>query len=143
MPALGDADLDPHLLLWDIRRTVPTHRWPTGRCVVAVRFSDVEAGATRWWIVVCDGEIDVCDVDPGHPVTVTLTTTLRVLTRIWRGDVLWLSAIRHRDVTLDGPALVRREVPSWFGVPPWRAFVRCYSTLAQAAGRPAAVPSTE
>ena len=25
---LGEDDLDPHLLLWDIRRTVPVDRWP-------------------------------------------------------------------------------------------------------------------
>ncbi|NED63797.1 transcriptional regulator, partial [Streptomyces sp. SID10244] len=28
---LGDADLDPHLLMWDIHRTVPIDRWPRRR----------------------------------------------------------------------------------------------------------------
>ena len=32
---LGEADLDPHLLLWDMRRTVRVDHWPRARTVVA------------------------------------------------------------------------------------------------------------
>src|ERR1700712_1290160 len=28
---LGEADLDPHLLMWDIKRTVPVDEWPRSR----------------------------------------------------------------------------------------------------------------
>ncbi|HEX2704770.1 MAG TPA: hypothetical protein VHM65_03355, partial [Candidatus Lustribacter sp.] len=34
---IGDEDLDPHLLMWDMRRTVPVHTWPRSRTVVSVR----------------------------------------------------------------------------------------------------------
>lgn len=66
---LGAEDLDPHLLLWDMKRSVPGDRWPPGRTVVARTFCDVETRAAHWWICVRDGEVDICDHDPGYEVT--------------------------------------------------------------------------
>lgn len=82
---LGEEDLDPHLLLWDVRRTVPLDRWPRTKTVVAFEFDDVAGRDGRWWLVVSADEVDVCDVDPGFEVDVTVRTGLRALTRIWRG----------------------------------------------------------
>lgn len=110
---LGDDDLDPHLLMWDIRRTIPVDKWPRVRTTVAVRFLDVAPADRHWWVVVAGGEADICDVDPGYQVDVDVQTTLRVLTRIWRGELSWVHAIGHGSVVADGPA--RRELPTWFG----------------------------
>ena len=44
---LGEDDLDPHLLLWDIRRTVPLDAWPRRRTVVRVRVHRPAAPAPR------------------------------------------------------------------------------------------------
>jgi DNA-binding HxlR family transcriptional regulator len=35
MPELGDRDLDPHLLMWDIHRKVPVDAWPRARTALA------------------------------------------------------------------------------------------------------------
>lgn len=110
---LGDADLDPHLLMWDIRRTIPTDQWPPKRTTVAIRFSDNGLRDRNWWVVVADGEADVCDVDPGFEVDVDLDTTLRTLTRIWRGDESWDFALGHGHLVTRGAE--RRQVPQWFG----------------------------
>jgi DNA-binding HxlR family transcriptional regulator len=112
---LGEADLDPHLLMWDIRRSVPVERWPASRTTLAFRLSGVAARASRWWLVVADGEADVCDVDPGFDVAGTVETSLLALTRIWRGDVTWPHALLDGGVAVSGPAEVRRAVPSWIG----------------------------
>src|SRR5919201_610196 len=82
---LGDEDLDPKLLLWDMHRHVDHAAVPAGRTVVAFRFSGVPAGNRDWWLVICDGEADVCDADPGHEVAVTVTANLRALIQVWRG----------------------------------------------------------
>ncbi len=42
---LGAEDLDPHLLLWDMKRTMSTDEWPHGRTVVALTFCDIETRA--------------------------------------------------------------------------------------------------
>lgn len=112
---LGDEDLDPHLLMWDMRRTVPVARWPAGRTTLAFRLDGVHARASRWWLVVDDGRPDMCDVDPGYEVTATVETSLRTLTRIWRGDCSWQRALLDGSVSVSGPADVRRAVPSWIG----------------------------
>lgn len=46
IPEIGDDDLDPHLLMWDIRRTVPVDAWPRARTVVAFRLTGVAPKAS-------------------------------------------------------------------------------------------------
>lgn len=111
---LGEEDLDPHLLLWDLRRTVPVTIWPRSRTTVAIRFDDIPR-ATDWWLVVTGDEADLCDYDPGFDVTVTIRTGLATLTRIWRGDLSWDAALRAGRVRLDGPEQARRALPTWIG----------------------------
>lgn len=111
----GDEDLDPHLLMWDVQRTVPAHQWPDGRTTVALEFTDLPPQRGRWWLVVTDGHAESCDFDPGFPVIATVRSTLRTLTEVWRGDLSWDQARRSERLELVGPSDVRRTVPSWIG----------------------------
>jgi hypothetical protein len=70
---------------------------------------------SSWWLVGADGHVDVCDNDPGHDVTATISGSLRTLTQIWRGDVSWSRAQADGSVSIDGPSHVRRAVPTWIG----------------------------
>ncbi|MCW2759893.1 MAG: putative transcriptional regulator [Marmoricola sp.] len=112
---LGEQDLDPHLLMWDMKRTVPVHEWPRARTVVGLRFSDVPTRVAAWWLVVAAGEADACDFDPGFEQTATLTTSLRRMTEIWRGDTSWDQAIADGTLVVEGPSEVRRALPRWVG----------------------------
>ncbi|GLP83138.1 winged helix-turn-helix transcriptional regulator [Mycobacterium antarcticum] len=112
---LGEADLDPHLLMWDIHRTVPAGEWPLTRTTVAFHLDGTAIRASRWWLVVADGQADVCNSDPGYEVSGTVETTLLTLTRIWRGDVGWSHALLDGSVSVSGPAEVRRAIPTWIG----------------------------
>jgi DNA-binding HxlR family transcriptional regulator len=112
---LGDRDLDPHLLMWDIRRNVPVDDWPRARTVLAFRLSGVAAKTSSWWLMVADGKADICDLDPGYDVAAVVSTDLLTLTRIWRGDVSWKRTLLDGSVKIDGPSNVRRAVPTWLG----------------------------
>lgn len=112
---LGQHDLDPHLLLWDMRRKIPVEEWPRDRTVLEFRFDDVEAKAARWWMVVAGSDVDVCDYDPGFAVTATVSTSLRSLVGLWRGDRSWEQLLRAGDLDVDGPTPVRRALPTWLG----------------------------
>lgn len=112
---LGEDDLDPHLLMWDMRRTVPIDAWPRARTVVEFRLAGVAAKASRWWLVVAEGQADVCDFDPGFDVTATVDTTLRALTEVWRGDNSWSRALLEGEISVAGPTDVRRLLPAWLG----------------------------
>jgi DNA-binding HxlR family transcriptional regulator len=115
IPELGDADLDPHLLLWDMHRNVDLEAVPDGRTVIAFVFPAL-AARQRWWIVVDDASVDVCDVEPGFPVRVTVEADLRALTQIWRGDIDWATALRSGDLVLHGEPQACRALPRWLKV---------------------------
>jgi DNA-binding HxlR family transcriptional regulator len=115
IPEIGDEELDPHLLMWDIRRTVPVDAWPSARTAVAFRLTGVAPRASGWWLVVAEGAADVCDFDPGYEVAATVETSLRTLTELWRGDVSWQRAMLNGSVTVHGIADARRAVPRWLG----------------------------
>jgi DNA-binding HxlR family transcriptional regulator len=112
---LGDKDLDPHLLMWDIRRNVAVDDWPPARTVLAFRLSGVPAKTSSWWLMVSDGKADICDFDPGYDVAAVVSTDLLTLTQIWRGDVSWKRTLVDGSVKIDGPSDVRRAVPRWLG----------------------------
>lgn len=121
---MGQQDLDPHLLFWDMRRKVPVESWPDGRTVVAFELADVSPKVSRWWLVGNHGEMDVCDFDPGYDVDATVSGSLRTLTEIWRGDVSWPQALKSGSVTVAGQTTVRKVVPSWLGQSPMAAVPR-------------------
>lgn len=111
---IGDEDLDPKLLLWDMHRHIDQEAVPDGRTVVRFRFPELPSDLRDWWLVITRGEADVCDADPGYEVTVTVTGGLRNMVEIWRGDVSWSQALRARAVEVQGPEAMRRAVPGWF-----------------------------
>lgn len=121
---LGDADLDPKLLLWDMHRNVDHDAVPPGRTVIRFWFAELGPRTREWWLVLDGGEADVCDADPGHPVAVTVRTGLRDLVRVWRGDLAWPAAVRAGLIAVDGPSALSRAVPSWFTLSPFAAVPR-------------------
>jgi DNA-binding HxlR family transcriptional regulator len=112
---LGQEDLDPHLLLWDVSRTMPVEEWPRSRTTLAIEFSDIPRATAHWWLVVSGAEVDVCDSDPGYDVNAMLRTDLMTLTRVWRGETPWSAALRTGAVEVTGPDVVRRSLPRWIG----------------------------
>jgi DNA-binding HxlR family transcriptional regulator len=113
MGQLGDEDLDPQLLLWDMHRKIAFDLVPRGRTVVQFTFRDIEPRHRDWWLVIHPGEVDVCDEDPGFDVDVAIEGDLRALTQIWRGDRSWSDALRTGRVEIDGAPKLCREFPRW------------------------------
>jgi hypothetical protein len=87
---------------------------PDGRTVIAFVFPDVAPPVSRWWLVISDDGVDVCDEDPGHAVRVSVEASLRTLTLIWRGDLSWAAALRSGELVLRGEPQARRALPRWF-----------------------------
>src|SRR5690242_14121552 len=48
---LGDRDLDPKLLLWDMHRSVDAEALPAGRTVLQFSFPELAGRARTWWLV--------------------------------------------------------------------------------------------
>lgn len=112
---LGDADLDPKLLMWDLHRNVDLALVPPGTTVVQFSIHGVPARERNWWMVLKPDEVDICDDDPGHGIDATVSGSLRDLVTIWRGDRSWTDALRTEHVQIMAPAPLRRLIPVWFG----------------------------
>jgi hypothetical protein len=105
--------LDPALLMWDVRRRLDLDAMPPGRTVIKFCFSGQLRGQATWWLVVEDGEVDLCLTDPGHPVDVAATADLRTMIKAWMGDITLRVALRSGDITLTGPKHLVRAFPGW------------------------------
>ena len=57
--------------------------------------------------MITSDEADVCDVDSGYPVAVTVTASLRHMFDVWRGDVGWSEALGSSAVEVGWPKQVR------------------------------------
>lgn len=111
---LGEEDLDPHLLMWDVHRNLDFEKLPQTQTVLAFTFCDVEPAGRNWWIVAePGGEVDLCDFDPGFPITVTASSTLRTMVHVWRGDISWSDALRSGDLDVTGSRQACRALPHW------------------------------
>lgn len=121
---LGDQDLDPKLLLWDMRRRVALHTVPAGRTVIRFVFPDIPPRNGHWWLVLTPETADVCDTDPGHETSVTVTADLRVMVAIWRGDTPWQDALRTGALKIQGPEPLRRTLSTWFTLSPFATIPR-------------------
>lgn len=124
VPALGDADFDPHLLMWDVHRNLDHDAMPEGRVVIRFVFTDLSTPARDWWVVATNGRADLCDFDPGHEVHARIESDLRTLTRVWRGDLSWASAVAAGALVVRGPVTVVRAVPRWLKLSAFAAVPR-------------------
>ena len=108
--------LDVGFLMWDVRRFARRELFPAERrVVVQFRFTDGRQGERVWWLIVENGEVDLCRDDPGHEVTLIVESTVRALTEIWTGDLLPEQAVRRGEVRVLGSARDARDVWRWIG----------------------------
>ena len=114
-PRLTPDDLDPSMLMWDIHRTMNAGYFSDGRTVLHFEFSDFDAKFRRWWLVITDGEVDVCMKDPGHEIDLKLTTNVRTLAGVWMGDIALGQTLRDRRIRLTGNDQLKRDIATWLG----------------------------
>ena len=111
---LRQDELDPALLMWDVRRRADAAAAPGDRTVVHFRLRGAPRGKGRWWLVFDRGEVDLCLADPGHEVDLHVTAPLRTLVDVWMGREPLTRAVRSGAVELDGSRDQVRAFTAWF-----------------------------
>jgi DNA-binding HxlR family transcriptional regulator len=106
-------DLDPVLLMWDLRRNLSVERLPPETTTVMFWFRDMAAKKSRFWLRVERPQIDLCLTNPGFEIQLTVETTLRTMVEVWMGDRDVREALRAGEIELKGPAKLTRSFPSW------------------------------
>lgn len=108
-------DLDPSMLMWDIHRTMKADYFDAERTVLVFDFHDYTSKFRRWWLVVENGEVDVCMKDPGHEVDLHVTTDVETLTRIWLGNLSYSKAIGNKLLLMSGSSSFKKDIRHWLG----------------------------
>lgn len=112
-------NLDPTLLMWDMRRNLDPKPLPRDRRVVQFLYPEVPNATGRWWLVLQDGEADLCGVDPGFDVDLYVVTDLRTMTAIWMGLTTVRREVETGRLELSGDAALRRSMQKWLGLSPF------------------------
>jgi hypothetical protein len=110
---LSKENLDPVLLMWDMRRRLDASRLPNGSTLVMFWFRDLAAKRSRYWLHIDRPEVDVCLTNPGFPVALTIETTLSTMVAVWMGERAIQDAIRSGAIELKGASTLTRQFPSW------------------------------
>jgi len=112
---LAPEDLDPSLLIWDIHRNMHTEHFPPERTVLLFEFGDYDKKYRYFWLVVANGDVDVCIKDPGHEVDLHILTDTKTLTGVWMGDLSLRQALQTELVRLHGTSKLKKNISEWLG----------------------------
>jgi DNA-binding HxlR family transcriptional regulator len=112
---LSDDELDVDFLMWEIQRRLDTRALPGGETVLCFIFDELEQFKS-WWVVIQDGEVDLCTRNPGKDVDLYISSTVRTMVEVWEGDLELSSALRKNLVKPNGNRQLIKTLPEWFGI---------------------------
>lgn len=109
-------NLDPSLLMWDMRRNINPAPLPSHRTVIQFHYPELPANCRYWWLIIdpeAKVEVDLCAKDPGFEVDLWVTTDLKTMTAIWMG----LTSLKESQskLLLDGDPALARSMAQWLG----------------------------
>jgi DNA-binding HxlR family transcriptional regulator len=113
-------NLDPSLLMWDMRRNFDPTPMPDRRCVIHFMYPELPAARRHWWLVIePEKDVDLCSVDPGFDVDLYVATDLRTMTAIWMGLTTVRASIADGKLTLTGDRRLASQMQVWLGLSPF------------------------
>jgi hypothetical protein len=115
--SLSLKNLDPSLLMWDMRRCLDPTPLPKRRCTINFLYPDVQSGKRSWWLVIEEtGKVDLCLTNPGFDIDLYVKSALRSMTAIWMGFTTVAREVDAGHVELIGDASVARSMQQWLGL---------------------------
>ena len=117
--SLSLKNLDPSLLMWDMRRSLDPTPLPPRRCTVQFVFPDVIAAKRTWWLVIDGGKVDLCQTDPGFEVALYVRSALEGMTAVWMGLSTVQKEVERGRMDLIGDKDVAKSMQQWLGLSPF------------------------
>ncbi len=111
---LEPDDIDPDLLMWDMRRRIHWERVPDRRVVVQFDFSGLSTG--HYWLVLEQNDASVCLTHPGFDPDLIVTADTLAFHQIWVGHLTFPAALRRQLIHIDGPRDLARAFPDWLAL---------------------------
>jgi len=113
-------NLDPELLMWDMRRNLNTDPVPSKWTVIEFIYPELPPAQRKWWLIVePDRAIDLCHIDPGFDVDLYVTVDLRTMTEIWMGLKSVARAHDEGKLTMIGHRDLADRMQDWLGLSPF------------------------
>jgi DNA-binding HxlR family transcriptional regulator len=117
---LSLENLDPQLLMWDMRRSINPTPMPKRRSTIQFLYPELPAAQRAWWLIVTPGEgADICSIDPGYDVDLYVSSDLKTMTAIWMGLDSVRAALRDDRVKLTGDRKLAADMQTWLGLSPF------------------------
>jgi len=115
---LSLKNLDPSLLMWDMRRNLDPRPLPPRDTVIQFIYPELPASKRNWWLVVdAAGHVDLCWSDPGFEVDLYVSTDLETMTSIWMG-IATVQA-RKDSIGFSGERAIAKTMQTWLGLSPF------------------------
>lgn len=115
---LAKDEVDVTLLAWALERSVDALAFGKPDTIVRVQFTEQPAAKAKWWFVNHDGACELCLQDPGYEVDLYLTTTVRDMIYIVRGDLSLTRAFDEGRLEAEGPRALKRCLRAWLNLGP-------------------------
>jgi DNA-binding HxlR family transcriptional regulator len=112
-------NLDPSLLMWDMRRRLNPRPLPERRSTIQFQYRDLPANRRNWWLLIEAGQVDLCSVDPGYEVDLHVCCPLRTMTAIWMGLTEIRREIENGHLELIGDKGLSASIQQWLGLSPF------------------------
>ena len=116
---LSLKNLDPSLLMWDMRRHLNPEPLPPRRCTIHFQYPELPESRRNWWLVIDNGAVDLCSVDPGYEIDLLVRGPLRVMTSIWMGLTIVRREVDAGTLEVDGDRGVASAMQHWLGLSPF------------------------
>lgn len=111
---LEPDDIDPDLLMWDLRRRIHWDRLPDRRLVVQFDFTGGKMA--QYWLILERREGSVCLTHPGYEPDLIVTADTLAFHQIWVGHLAFPIALRRGLIRIDGPRDLARAFPDWLAL---------------------------
>jgi DNA-binding HxlR family transcriptional regulator len=112
--SIDDRDINPRLLLWDMRRRINLEELPDGR--TTVRFDFRGARRDTIWLVLERPDPSVCFQDPGFEPDLLVSADTLALHEVWMGRRALKRALSEGAIALEGPQRLERGFSKWLAL---------------------------
>jgi DNA-binding HxlR family transcriptional regulator len=116
---LSLKNLDPSLLMWDMRRHLDPRPLPPRRCTIQFLYPELSVAKQNWWLLIDKGTVDLCLIDPGFEVDLLIEGSLRSMTAVWMGVADIGKETAAGRLSVDGDPEIARVMRSWMTLSPF------------------------
>lgn len=117
--SLSLKNLDPSLLMWDMRRNIIPTSIPNRKCAIQFTYPELPANRNTWWLVIDGADVDLCSVDPGFDIDLYVSGSLRSMTAVWMGHTTLKAEVDVGQIELTGDKTMARSIHNWLGLSPF------------------------